>query len=165
MSSFTSTKSLIPHFAKSYGFDIKVLEARLQTNWAQIVGESLASHTRPDSIKFRKLFLLAENSAWLQQLVFLKPMILEKLNTFAKEAQVTDIVLRIGDVHSSTLPQGEGSPPSNHLVNPTGPAIELANSWTADIKEPDLRAILSTVIAKCLTLETQTTPPPPWAQP
>ncbi len=143
----------MPQFAKSFGFDIKILEARLQANWAHIVGESLASHTRPDSIKFRKLFLVAENSAWLQQLVFLKPMVLEKLNTFAREAQVTDIVLRIGDIQSATLTSRHTLHPTNVSVNPTGAALELANSWTVGIKEPGLRSILVTVIAKSLSLD------------
>ncbi|GJL54412.1 MAG: hypothetical protein NPIRA02_15440 [Nitrospirales bacterium] len=152
MSTFSSIGSIIPQFAKSYGFDLKILEARLQANWAHIVGDSLASHTRPDSIKFRKLFLLAENSAWLQQLVFLKPMILEKLNTFAAEAQVTDIVLRIGTIQPSAHTSTHTSHPTIDSVNPTGAAVELANSWTVGIQEPALRAMLVTVIAKGLSL-------------
>ena len=71
---------------------MKILEQRLQKEWAKIVGSSIASHTRPESIKFRKLILVAENSAWLQQLVFLKPMILEKLHEFDSDAQILDII-------------------------------------------------------------------------
>jgi len=108
---------------------------------------------------------LAEICAWLQQLVFLKPMILEKLNTFSEEAQVTDIVLRIGDIQSVALPHGEGPPTTNPSVNPTESALELANSWTTNIKEPELRAILVTVIAKSLSLPTHSTLPHPVSRP
>ncbi|MGB0910512.1 MAG: DUF721 domain-containing protein [Nitrospirales bacterium] len=155
MPAFSSLKSLIPHFAKSYGFDIKLLESHLQKAWPDIVGAGLASHTRPDSIKFRKLFLLAENSAWLQQLVFLKPMILEKLNEFAKDVEITDIVLRIGDIHPTQSSTQMTPPPTSFAVVPMTSALELASTWTAEIKEPKLRAVLVDVIAKGLSLGKQ----------
>ncbi len=152
MPAFSSTKSIITYFAKSYGFDIKLLEAHLQNAWPDVVGNSLASHTRPDSIKFRKLFLLAENSAWLQQLVFLKPTILEKVNAYAQETIITDIVLRIGDTRPSLSIPRTGPHAENVNVVPMESAVELAHSWATEIKEPGLRAVLVNVVAKGLSL-------------
>ena len=64
--------------AQSYGLDTKFWEYRLQCNWRHIVGPTVAAHTQPHRIAFRKLQLLVENSLWMQQLVFLKPRMLEK---------------------------------------------------------------------------------------
>ncbi len=164
MNSFSSTKSLIPQFAKSYGFDVKILEGRLQKEWSQIVGISLASHTRPDSIKFRQLILVAENSVWLQQLVFLKPMILEKLNAFAQETPITDIILRIGEIRTTLLTSVQSSPSKNYSVNPSATALELASDWTKAIKDPGLRSTLHRVIAKDLSLNHQLFKPHPSSQ-
>lgn len=131
----------------------------MQQEWPHIVGSGLASHTRPDSIKFRKLFLLAENSAWLQQLVFLKPMILEKLNAFAEDIQITDIVMRIGDIRPTSTAGRDTTSSVDHAVKPTEYAIEIARAWTAEIKEPKLRESLTGVIAKGLSYREQTSKP------
>ena len=78
-------------------------------------------------------------------------MILEKLNTFAEELQVTDIILRIGDIRPMILPTMDTEPATPYFVKPTPSAIETANSWTAAIKEPELRAILVDAVAKGLS--------------
>ncbi|MDR4500927.1 MAG: DUF721 domain-containing protein [Nitrospirales bacterium] len=149
MGAFSSTQSLVPSIAKSYGLDVKILESRLLRDWPKIVGASLASHTRPESIKFRKLVLIAENSAWLQQLVFLKPMILEKLHDVNQETQIVDIILRIGTIE----PAKQASiSPTNDPVTPTPKSLEYATALTSTIKEPELRALLTTVIAKDLSM-------------
>ena len=60
-------------------------------------GESgIAGHTYPESIRHRKLFLLAETSVWMQQLLFLKSEILAKITEVMGEDVLTDIVLRVG---------------------------------------------------------------------
>ena len=39
----------------------------------------MGSHTWPAQIRFKKLYLVVRNSVWLQQLTFLKPALLAKL--------------------------------------------------------------------------------------
>ena len=60
------------------------------------MGEPISAHTRPDQIRFKKLYVFVHNSVWLQQLTFLKPVLLQKINSMAGETLVTEIVLRIG---------------------------------------------------------------------
>ena len=50
----------------------RLLEYSLQQHWENIIGEQIGRHTWPDSIRHQSLFLIAESSAWLQQLMFLK---------------------------------------------------------------------------------------------
>ncbi len=148
----------MPGFAKAYGFDMKIFEFRLQKEWGHIVGASLASHTRPDSIKFRKLTLLAENSAWLQQLVFLKPMLLEKINAYTESVHITDIILRIGAIQSTKTSETAGTDSQNtgrYSIRPSASTLELAGNWTAQIKDPDLRKSIIQVVAKGLSLTQQ----------
>src|SRR5207245_3585364 len=61
---------------KSHGMESRVLECTFQQHWPEIVGEHIEHHTRPESIRHRKLYLVAANSVWLQQLRFLKPALL-----------------------------------------------------------------------------------------
>src|SRR5947208_16318145 len=74
----------------------RMLECTLQQHWPEVVGEHIGHHTWPESVRRRKLYLLAENSVWLQQLRFLKPELLTKLTAYVGGNAITDIVLRVG---------------------------------------------------------------------
>ena len=89
--------SILAGLAHRLGLESKLFEARLRRQWPDIVGEPIATHTRPDQIRFKKLYIFVHNSVWLQQLSFLKPVLLQKVNAMAGEPLVTEIVLRIGE--------------------------------------------------------------------
>jgi hypothetical protein len=99
-----SRRSLIPlpdliaGVIKTHGFQSRMVEFSLQQQWGAIVGPHIAGHTYPESIRHRKLFLLAETSVWLQQLLFLKSEILAKITEALGDDVLTDIVLRVGVV-------------------------------------------------------------------
>src|ERR1051325_3198652 len=95
-SSFTVLAAALESVAERFGLASMLLEQRLQRRRADIVGEAVAAHTRPDAIRFKKLYLIAENSIWLQQLTFLKPSLLEQVNAAAGKLAIIDIVLRVG---------------------------------------------------------------------
>src|SRR5437879_6467893 len=81
---------------KNHGMESRMLECTLQQHWPKIVGAHIGHHTWPESIRHRKLYLVAENSVWLQQLRFLKPELLAKLSSYAGGDAIADIVLRVG---------------------------------------------------------------------
>jgi hypothetical protein len=91
---------------KAQGFHSRMVEFSLQQQWGTIVGPHIAGHTFPEAIRHQKLFLLAENSVWLQQLLFLKAELLAKIGCAMGEDLVTDIILRVGmipAVHAASL--------------------------------------------------------------
>ena len=94
--SLTPLPDLIAGVIKTHGFQSRIVEFSLQQQWGAIVGPHIAGHTYPESIRHRKLFLLAETSVWLQQLLFLKSEILAKITEVMGEDVLTDIVLRVG---------------------------------------------------------------------
>src|SRR5437870_1492224 len=96
--SLTPLPDLIAGMIKTHGFQSRMVEFSLQQQWGAIVGPHIAGHTYPESIRHRKLFLLAETSVWLQQLLFLKSEILAKITEVMGEDVLTDIVLRVGVV-------------------------------------------------------------------
>lgn len=100
---------ILSRFLKTHGMAIHMLEFKLQQHWLEIVGEHVARHTWPDSVRHRKLYLVAENSVWLQQLLFLKPELLAKINGAADGEALADIVLRVGTVPAPVA--GEGPSP------------------------------------------------------
>src|SRR3989338_9863251 len=95
---FDSIASVLTGIARRHGMEAKLLEHKLLKNWPEIAGETIAAHTRPDQIKFKKLYLVGESSVWVQHLTFLKPELIAKVNAAAGSAMITDIVLRVGSV-------------------------------------------------------------------
>ena len=78
--SLDSFSVILSGLAKRLGLQSHLFELRLQQQWREIIGEPIASHTWPAQVRFKKLYLLVRNSVWLQQLTFLKPTLLAKLN-------------------------------------------------------------------------------------
>jgi len=153
---FASIASILKAVAHRHGIETPLFEHRLRRRWAEVVGEQLAAHTRPDQIRFKKLYLIVENSVWLQQLTFLKPTLLEKINAAADGPAVSDIVLRVGEirreekaVQSSKL---EVDPRMSN-IEPSATLREEAEPHAAAVSDPELREHLTTVIAHALSTQ------------
>ena len=70
---------------------------------SEIVGEPVSIHSQPCSIRNQILFIEVSHSTWMQQLQFLKPTLLEKINHFLGEPLIQDIRFRLGNI-SPALP-------------------------------------------------------------
>jgi predicted nucleic acid-binding Zn ribbon protein len=95
---FRPLAAILQTVIQRHGLGVKLVEHQLLQRWPEIAGPQIAAHSRPDQIRFRKLTLLVQNSVWLQQLLFLKPSLIEKINTRAGNVIVTDILLRVGEI-------------------------------------------------------------------
>lgn len=149
--SLNSLPDILARFLKTHGMAIHMLEFRLQQHWPEIVGEHVARHTWPDSVRHRKLYLVAENSVWLQQLLFLKPELLAKINAAADGEALSDIVLRVGtvrppDTGESPFPQPALSEQKDADVSAEARA-EIAVAVQA-VADPELQARLKTLFSK-----------------
>ena len=139
--------SILSGLSKRLGLESRMLELRLQRRWRDIVGEPMASHTWPAQIRFKKLYLIVRNPVWLQQLTFLKPALLTKLQTESGTESVTDIAFRVGEIPDET-----GASPTSLATDP-GPSQSEQSSaelvlHTAMIQDPSIRERLREVISK-----------------
>jgi len=155
---FDSVGSVLKNLVQRYGLESKLLDYRLRQHWPEIAGEQIATHTRPDGIRFRKLYLIVENSVWLQQLTFLKPTLLENINAAAVGAggspAVTDIVLRVGNIADGppeeSTQQEKGNSNQAQGAGPERDSLEQASARAGAITDPELRARLAEVMAHAL---------------
>lgn len=145
-----SIGTILSGIAHRFGLEAKMLECRLRREWPNIVGEQIAAHTRPDQIRFKKLYLSVHNSVWLQQLTYLKPVLLQKVNEVAGQPVVSEIVLRIGEFVNER--QGENLPSASADLSPppTDQAITEATAHAHAVKDPELRDRLTAVMAAAL---------------
>ena len=155
MSAFEPIRSVLKDVSKGSALELKLSEVRLQHEWEELVGHTIAKHSYPECIRYKKLYLMADNSIWLQQLVFLKTTILEAIHSIMPDLALTDIILRIGPVpvrpqESTPTPQGTSSAP----VLPSS----FATTLTEHLNNPELQALLSQTITKALYQSSPITP-------
>lgn len=149
---FASVSSILTNIAPRFGMEAKLMEWRLRRHWLEIAGEQIAAHTRPDQIRFKKLYLIVGNSVWLQQLMFLKPTLLEKINEAAGSQLVSDIMFRVGEVSSEPREVQGHDDEAPRQVDPSPESLAQATTHAAAVKDPDLRARLIAVMAQALSL-------------
>jgi len=95
--------SILEKTLKALEIDVPLKTYSILGAWNKIVGESVAEHSQPRSIRNRILFIDVSHSTWMQQLQFLKPTLLEKINTFLGESLIQDIRFKLGKI-SPTIP-------------------------------------------------------------
>lgn len=140
--------TILSGLAKRLGLESRLVEWRLQRHWRELVGEPLGSHTWPQQIRFKKLYLLVRNSVWLQQLTFLKPTLLATLHAGTGPDLFTDIVFRVGEIPDARQPAPD-QPEASHP--PSDAHLAEAATYTASIRDPDLRDRLTQIMADALS--------------
>jgi predicted nucleic acid-binding Zn ribbon protein len=85
---------------KTHGLEGRLSEYRIVGQWEKTVGKVIARHAQPLSVRAKKLTLLVDSPAWMQQLSLLKPEIMEKVNRELGRDGIKDIMLRLGEVAS-----------------------------------------------------------------
>lgn len=146
--SLDSFSTILSGLAKRLGLQSHLFELRLQQQWREIIGEPVGSHTWPAQVRFKKLYLIVRNSVWLQQLIFLKPTLLTKLNERAGTEAIIDIAFRVGEIPDVTAAPPE---PSHESVHVSHAAMTEAQAHAASVQDPELRTRLASVMAEALT--------------
>ena len=155
MSAFESIHSVLQDVSKGSALALKLSEVRLQHEWESLVGRTIAKHSFPESIRYKKLYLMADNSIWLQQLIFLKATIVEAIHSIMPDLALTDIILRIGPV--PVRPPASTPAPQTTSATPVLPS-PFATALTERLNNPDLQALLSQTITKALAQSSPITP-------
>ena len=96
--SFVPLGSVIRDMLKNHRLKTDSSLIRVWDVWEEAVGEVIAANTRPAAFKGDLLIVNAASSSWLQQLRFLKPDIIQKINRILEGGAVQDIKFKIGPV-------------------------------------------------------------------
>lgn len=63
--------------------------------WPEVVGEGLAAHTKPLSMRDGVLLVAVDDPAWAPELRFLEPRLLERLGAVLGERDIDRIEVRV----------------------------------------------------------------------
>jgi predicted nucleic acid-binding Zn ribbon protein len=125
----------------------KLREYRLFGQWEKAVGSVIARHARPSAIRGRKLTVTVDSSAWMQQLSFLKPEILARVNRCLGEEAVIAIALRIGELDLPAPQIHEERQPAGQLDAGERRKVE---EYVAAIADPEVRESFRRMIERDL---------------
>jgi len=93
-----SIRSILEKTIKTLEIDAPLKTYSVMGAWKEIVGEAVAIHSKPYSIRNRILFIEVSHPTWMQQLQFLKLTLLEKINHFLGEPLIQDIRFKVGKI-------------------------------------------------------------------
>jgi len=109
----------------------------------------IARHAQPLSVRGRKLTLIVDSPAWMQQLSLLKPEIVKKVNASLGREAIREITLKLGEVPSSSVSSASTEAPvvRASLSREVRAQIE---DYVQEIHDPDTREAVRRVIEKDL---------------
>jgi hypothetical protein len=115
--------------------------------WDQALGETLARTTRPVAVHHGSLIVAVKDSAWLQELQFMKPEMIKKLNRVLGKGVIREIRFKIGSWQDE--PPAKGEEQADAETPDLDPAvIAEATAAASVIPDPRLRdQVLKTLLA------------------
>jgi len=146
-----SIHSILEKTLKSLEIDVPLKSYSILGAWKEIVGDSVALQTQPRAIRNRILFIDVSHSTWMQQLQFLKPTLLEKINAFLREPHIQDIRFKLGKI-SYSIP----TPLKTHLMEDEKldkATVNRIDSIIQKIEDQEVRKSLRDVLIKGAKLE------------
>ncbi len=144
-------RSVLEGTLKSLEIDVPLKSYSILGAWKEIVGESVALHTQPRTIRNRILFIDVSHPTWIQQLQFLKPTLLEKINNFLGEPHIQDIRFKLGKI-SPTIPSPSKTPAVEDEKLDQGTLNRIENH-VRKINDEEIREELREVLIKGAKLE------------
>ncbi len=146
-----SIHSILESTLKTLEIDVPLKTYTIVGAWNEIVGESVAQHSQPRSIRSQILFIDVAHPTWMQQLQFLKPTLLDQVNAFLGGPLIQDIRFKLGKVSAPP------SAPPKSLLTEDEPldqgTLDRIESLLQEIEDAGVKKSLRAVLIKGATLE------------
>jgi hypothetical protein len=120
--------------------------------WQNIVGDSLAEHSRVYEIANRNLFIEVDHPGWMQLLLMKKPQILRNVKRKVPALDVNDIRVKVNLRYSNEVPREEGSPFAREEEDDTagGEQHEDIDRILSSVSQEELKRRLKRLFLKSL---------------
>ena len=144
-------RSVLEETIRALGIDAPIKNYSLFNAWKEIVGETIALQTQPRSLRTQILFVDVSHSTWIQQLQFLKPQLLEKLNAFLGEQPIRDIRFKLGKISPPSPLSSPSSVLSRELLDKG--TLDRMEELLGKIEDKEMREDLRNILVKGAKLE------------
>lgn len=130
-------RSILEQTLKGLELDGPLKAYSIWNAWKGIVGEPVSLHARPHAIRNRILFVEVSHSTWMQQLQFLKPTLLKKINDYLGEPLIEDIRFRIGKIPVAVTPSNKKEEEKEENLSPQ--TMDRIEQLLQTITDPEVR--------------------------
>ncbi len=146
-------KGILNATLRRLGLEKRIREYAVLSLWDEVVGEGIASHTKPLKVYDGRLTVLVESPSWTQELTFLKNGIMERLNKSIGKGVIKDIYFKVGEIRP--LPEEKPTP----LVDLEGIELDREKERRIEeslkrIEDPEIKKILRDFLTKEAKYET-----------
>ncbi len=86
---------LLPKVFDKLGFTNRLLQEQVISLWPNVVGDQIAKNTKPVKVEGQTLIVVASNPIWCNELKYLKPEIIKKLNALIGKTVIKNIKFRM----------------------------------------------------------------------
>lgn len=87
---------ILDSLVDTLGLKKKINEEKVMALWEKAVNRRVAERTRPIKIQGSKLLVEVSGSSWRNELIFLKPELIRKLNSMVGRVVIDDIIFVAG---------------------------------------------------------------------
>lgn len=145
---------VLKNYFRDNGLKGKLEEQKILDIWEEVVGDAVATRTQPIRVKNRVLYVTVSNSVWMQQLHFMKELIIKKLNERTGSDFLQDLRFFFGEIeHLKQADEKKGENTSGDIVTVSEPDRERIEKEVSQVKDPEIKKILMKVYLKGLAAE------------
>jgi len=145
---------ILKPFLSSSGLERKMEEQKVLDAWPKAVGEIIAEKTFPLRVRNRVLYVVVTNSVWLQELHFMKGIILQKMHRLVGDRHLQDLRFTFGEIEPSAvhwkMEEKKRTPGEVNLNEEEKDRVERA---VGGVSNPEIREILRRVYSKALAAD------------
>ncbi len=143
--------SILEQTLKGLELDVPLKTYSIWGAWKEIAGEPVSLHSRPHAIRNRILFVEVSHSTWMQQLQFLKPTLLKKINAYLGEPLIEDIRFRIGKIPTAVRPSNSKEEEKEEKLSRQ--TMDRIEQLLQTITDPDVRKGFKELFVKSALLK------------
>ena len=122
----------------------KLTEYGVWPIWNEVVGAPIAKNAQPEKIRNGTLFVKVTSPVWMQQLQFVKDMIVEKLNRRLKGEVVKNIFFIVGKIAVDDA----GGDEANKFIDRAAEARAVDDTFLANVNDEEIRAAFKQLLQR-----------------
>ena len=145
-----SVGEVLENFLSRSGLKRRVQEQKILDSWERVVGKTVAERTEPIRVQNRVLQVKVDSSVWMQQLQFMKGLIIQKFQQQMGGNFLQDLRFFIGEMKPTA--EGKREEKKQGMNGPTGAIKEeerkRIEKEVERVQDPEMREIISRVFIK-----------------
>lgn len=126
-------------FKKKSFFSYRLAEAKIFIEYREIVGEKLSEISVPLGLRNKTLFIGVKNPIWSHQLHFLKPEIIDKINSKFSRTVVKNIIFKISNIEKPVYTKAPGGERRKLPVSVPEKKLDMIYNISLNIDDEELR--------------------------